>query len=71
MNDEQLKPCPCCGSRAKFGVSDLIDSLGGEFIECTGCGMATMFMFPSKTDVQPILAERWNRRVAAMPNVES
>lgn len=69
MSDEKvsLLPCPCCGSRARFQViaPDAQFNAGGEYVDCSECGLSTNLMFPLKTDVREELTERWNRRASA------
>jgi len=51
---EELKDCPCCGSKAEFGehVAYSIDS-SFDYVGCTECGLLIMWG----------TAEEWNRRV--------
>lgn len=66
---EQLLPCAHCGSPATFmKVERESISQGGEYIDCTnkGCGATSVLMFATGEDVKPLLAERWNRRAAAL-----
>ena len=72
----KLKPCPFCGSAARFGVvpvkrkyaahedCKINHDHGGEFIECSnnGCAASTMLIFPTMADAKPLLIEKWNRR---------
>lgn len=52
-----LLGCPFCGGKARFA-----DHEGGEWIECSECTASTVCMYPDKTDVKELLAERWNVR---------
>ncbi len=67
----ELKPCPFCGGKARFGVvhspdyeSPMPDE-GGEYIECTNnrCRASTMLIFPTMADAKPFLIEKWNSRI--------
>jgi len=72
MSNEQLKPCPFCGSAAHF-IRDQDED--GEFIAvaCTGCGCGGGKHYPIMDDARPNAAAEWNRRrgdaptAAAMP----
>lgn len=72
--DGELLPCPCCGGKAnRRRVDEDGPNFAGEYIECSGCGLTTMLMFPCKDDVFRQLAELWNRRAglaAAAPAKE-
>lgn len=69
MSDELL-PCPCCGGEAhfdevpvnQFELEGQPSNAGGQFVECSKCGLSTNLMFPLMDDVKGELAERWNRR---------
>jgi hypothetical protein len=60
---ETLLPCPCCGGRAVYGrVNEDGPNFGGEFVDCTSCGLSTTLMFPMKDSVTRELSEKWNKR---------
>lgn len=67
-DDEDLKPCPCCGSGAYFDMVEsdgLIDGrAGGWFVECNNseCRLTTQLMFATGDDPRPRLREIWNKR---------
>lgn len=67
-DDEDLKPCPCCGSGAYFYMVEsdgLIDGrAGGWFVECNNseCRLTTQLMFATGDDPRPRLREIWNKR---------
>jgi hypothetical protein len=64
---EELKPCPLCGSAARFFHIDDIDSkeFGGHGICCDTYACAQVgLMFACGDDPKPALAEIWNRRAA-------
>jgi Lar family restriction alleviation protein len=62
----KLKPCPFCGSKAKYNIVDNTDPgnpwSGGEFIECTACKASTSIMFPTMDSVKELVIEKWNLR---------
>lgn len=62
----QLKPCPFCGSKAKYKYIIDGDNEGAEYVECTNCGASTNLTFPIKDDVKEIVIEKWNRRIQAL-----
>lgn len=62
---ELLQACPCCGGAAIFRAIPADEGVangGGEFVECTKCGLCTNLMFPLMDDVKGQLAEKWNTR---------
>ena len=64
---EVLKPCPFCGSEARYGTEKgdpEFTQSGGRFIECSNkaCQSSSCLMWPLKDGVDALLAERWNRR---------
>ena len=67
-DNEDLKPCPCCGSGAYFAMVEndgLIDGrAGGWFVECINpeCRLTTQLMFVTGDDPRPRLREIWNKR---------
>lgn len=67
-DDEDLKPCPCCGSGAHFDMVEsdsLIDGrAGGWFVECNNseCRLTTQLMFATGDDPRLRLREIWNKR---------
>ena len=67
-DDEDRKPCPCCGSGAYFDMVEsdgLIDGrAGGWFVECNNseCRLTTQLMFATGDDPRPRLREIWNKR---------
>ena len=71
-DNEDLKPCPCCGSGAYFDMVEndgLIDGrAGGWFVECINpeCRLTTQLMFATGDDPRPILREIWNKRHNAL-----
>jgi len=60
----KLLPCPFCGGRARFNEIEEGENEGGRYIECCKCNASTALFFPSKMDVTPILAEKWNKRTS-------
>lgn len=54
MNNEDLKPCPLCGTPPK------LEDLAGWEISCDGCGLNLCLSTP---DQEPLVAT-WNHRVA-------
>lgn len=56
-----LKPCPCCGAPAKMMQGDT----GWTWVECTHCGLATMYRISAGDDCRPLVAEAWNKRTPA------
>lgn len=66
MENEELLPCPCCGSKAIFGQADDGEYEGGHFVECTNdlCGLTIALIYACGDDPKPLLSERWNRRVS-------
>ena len=57
----KIKPCPCCGMKAKVKIAELwLTMLGKDAykVECTGCGLMTAWYKTEK-----FAAEAWNRRV--------
>lgn len=62
LNQEGIDPCPCCGASAVVQDGSNGDD-GGYYIECSGCGLSTVLMYPCGEDPLPILKEKWNRRV--------
>ena len=57
----ELKPCPCCGGKAKLWIN------GGVYVKCTMCLMRTA----TKEDCLSLnqrpaierVVEAWNRRI--------
>jgi hypothetical protein len=69
IGDEEamtLKPCPCCGNVADFGMceDDNSSDFGGWFVECTNdrCRLTTPLVFPLGDDPRERLREIWNKR---------
>lgn len=65
----ELLPCPHCGSPASIHTmpNDGNCNDGGQFVMCDNsrCMAASALVFPLMDSAEPLLAERWNRRVAA------
>jgi hypothetical protein len=64
-----LKPCPHCGSEAKFNtITDDPEGSNyqGNYIACEACSATTQLMFSTGEDCRPILAELWNARHGPM-----
>lgn len=61
MTNIELKPCPCCGGKAKSYYDDPYDgyqgNLGRYFIGCTECNLRTSDFSSLKK-----AAEAWNER---------
>jgi len=55
MKDDDLKPCPFCGTRARFALV-----FGREGIICNGCEATMRSM--SLSDDRSELAKQWNSR---------
>lgn len=70
-DSDRLKPCPFCGGAAEMLTmpEDMEASAGAMFVQCTDsrCMASSALVFPLMDDVQPLLMERWNRRVMAPP----
>ena len=49
----ELKPCPCCGGKAKHGRSPTF----GYFVSCDKCGMRTSYYGSAGASTRA-----WNRR---------
>lgn len=64
-----LKRCPFCNGHAHF--MDVLDDNpnpehhGGIYVECADCNITTPLGFSLMEDCRPMLAEKWNARVAA------
>lgn len=53
-----LKPCPCCGGPAAMHAN----ADGWNWVECSRCGLATMYRISAGDDCRPLVAEAWNTR---------
>jgi Lar family restriction alleviation protein len=62
-----LAPCPFCGAAAHFDHDDN----GWNWIECADCGASTNARVSAMDDCKPLLAEQWNRRASANPDVSA
>ncbi|WP_408637932.1 Lar family restriction alleviation protein [Oxalobacter vibrioformis] len=62
MSEVVLKPCPCCGSEARYEYNDELDT---HAVYCGNhrlCGVATTFWADAGDCI-----EAWNRRVTEVP----
>lgn len=59
-----LKPCPFCGSPAKFCTDDnhQSDNYNGSFIECVNCHASTAIVFPIGEEIRDKVESLWNTR---------
>lgn len=67
--DDDLLPCPCCGSRPAYcEAPEDGDNAGAFYIECTNehCQLTTPLVFASGEDPQPHLSSKWNNRAGEM-----
>jgi Lar family restriction alleviation protein len=65
MTDEQLKPCPFCGTSASMStMPEGSGSDGSMYVECDNslCRASSALIYPLKDSVEHLLIERWNRR---------
>lgn len=60
--DNELKPCPFCGGKARFLEVEEEQNKGSIVVECTGCNCCTACVFPAKADAKPHAQFLWNRR---------
>lgn len=70
-----LKPCPCCGAKARLHqvrADRPSENAGGYYIECSNkaCGITTQLRFSCGDDARPLLAQTWNTRPAQSTNQE-
>ena len=63
QQQEALKPCPFCGSKARFEI----DVDGWQWVECSSCGMQGNRSASLMEDCKPKLIEAWNRRAPVVP----
>ena len=62
MNNEQLKPCPCCGGAAVRVQTE--DYFGNDiyWIQCTECTLRTIESYCDFGNEQEMIDD-WNKRV--------
>ena len=64
-DSDRLKPCPFCGGDAMFTVEQRENhpEFGGHSAMCGTCGAGIGYVFACGDDPQPLLMEKWNKRV--------
>lgn len=62
MNNETLKPCPFCGSKAKMNVKDFARHFL-YVVECTNDCCPASYMIGATYDSSEEATLYWNRRV--------
>lgn len=61
MTDTELKPCPFCGSKARYRNFQTAEDEVTAFVECTGCEAHTMAVSDAYADKRAAI-HYWNTR---------
>lgn len=60
--DDELKPCPFCGGKAKYD-DNFYKNGTGHYVYCENCGASSCILIGENCFSKKYVFDQWNRRV--------